>query len=62
MKQQLFECLNEHIGPAREEYGRLIADPAIVEAELQKGAMRAREVAVPYMDKIREAIGIRRLG
>ena len=62
MKQQLFEYLNEHIGPAREEYGRLIADPAIVEAELQKGATRAREVAVPNMDKIREAIGIRRLG
>ena len=62
MKQQLFEYLNEHIGPAREEYGRLIADPAIVEAELQKGAERARAVAVPYMDKIRAAIGIRRLG
>jgi tryptophanyl-tRNA synthetase len=61
MKQQLFEYLNEHIGPAREEYERLIADPAIVEAELQKGAARAREVAAPFMDQIRKAIGIRRL-
>ncbi|NQV85640.1 MAG: tryptophan--tRNA ligase [Woeseiaceae bacterium] len=62
MKQQLFEYINDHVAPARQEYGRLIADPSLVEAELQKGAARAREVATPYMDQIRRAIGIRRLG
>ncbi|MCH9694437.1 MAG: tryptophan--tRNA ligase [Gammaproteobacteria bacterium] len=62
MKQKLFEYINDHIAPARQEYERLIADPAIVEAELQKGAARAREVSAPYMDKIRSAIGIRKLG
>jgi tryptophanyl-tRNA synthetase len=62
MKQKLFEYINDHIKPARDEYERLIADPAIVEAELRKGADRAREVAVPYMAEIREAIGIRKLG
>jgi len=62
MKQQLFEYINDHIGPAREEYDRLVADPAVVEAELQRGAERAREVAVPYLDKIRGAVGIRKLG
>jgi len=62
MKQQLFEYINDHVGPARQEYERLIADPSIVEAELQKGAARAREVSVPYMDQIRRAIGIRKLG
>lgn len=62
MKQKLFEYINDHIKPAREEYERLIADPAIVETELRKGADRAREVAVPYMADIREAIGIRKLG
>jgi tryptophanyl-tRNA synthetase len=62
MKQMLFEYVNEHIKPARDEYDRLIADPAVVEAELQKGAERAREFAVPYMAQIRDAIGIRRLG
>ena len=62
MKQLLFEYINEHIKPARDEYDRLIADPAVVEAELQKGAERAREVAAPYMAQIRDAIGIRRLG
>ncbi len=62
MKQRLFEYINEHIRPARDEYERLIADPAVVEAELKKGADRAREIAVPYMAEIREAIGIRKLG
>ena len=62
MKQKLFEYINEHIKPARDEYERLIADPASVEAELEKGAERAREIAVPYMAQIRDAIGIRKLG
>ncbi|MGI9249169.1 MAG: tryptophan--tRNA ligase, partial [Woeseiaceae bacterium] len=62
MKQKLFEYINDHIKPARDEYERLIADPAIVEAELKKGANRAREVSVPYIGEIREAIGIRKLG
>ncbi len=62
MKQVLFEYINDHIGPAREEYERLIANPADVEAELLKGATRAREVAVPYIEQIRHAIGIRKLG
>jgi tryptophanyl-tRNA synthetase len=62
MKQKLFEYVNDQIGPAREEYDRLLADPAIVEAELLKGAERARERAVPYLAEIRRAIGIRKLG
>jgi len=62
MKQLLFEYINDHIKPAREEYDRLIADPGIVEAELQKGADRARELATPYLAEIRHAIGIRKLG
>jgi tryptophanyl-tRNA synthetase len=62
MKQILFEYINEHIKPARDEYERLVADPAIVEAELKKGAAKAREISVPYLAEIRDAIGIRRLG
>ena len=62
MKQQLFEYINDHIKPAREEYDRLVADPAVVEAELKKGAERARELSAPYLAQIRDAIGIRKLG
>ena len=62
MKQKLFEYINDHIKPAREEYERLIADPAIVEAELVKGAEKARAISAPYMAQIRAAVGIRKLG
>ena len=62
MKQVLFEYVNEHIKPAREEYRRLLDDPAVVEQELQKGATRARELSVPFLGEIRHAVGIRRLG
>ena len=62
MKQVLFEYINEHIKPAREEYQRLIDDPAIVEKELLKGAAKAREISVPYLAEIRHAVGIRKLG
>ncbi len=62
MKQELFEYINEHLKPARDEYKRLIADPAIVEQELKKGAEKARAISVPYLAEIRHAIGIRPLG
>ncbi len=62
MKQLLFEYLNDHIKPMREEYERLLADPAIVEQELRRGAERAREISMPYIAEIRHAIGIRKLG
>lgn len=62
MKQTLFEYINSHIAPARDEYERLIANPGDVEAALRRGAERAREVATPYLAEIRNAIGIRPLG
>jgi tryptophanyl-tRNA synthetase len=62
MKQRLYEYINEHIKPAREEYQRLMDDPAEIEAQLKKGADKARALAAPYMAQIRAAVGIRRLG
>jgi len=62
MKQLLFEYLNDHLQPARAEYDRLINDPGAVEEALVAGAERAREISVPYLDEIRAAVGIRKLG
>jgi len=62
MKQVLFETINDHIKPARDEYERLVANPGDVERELRRGAERAREIAAPFLAKIRAAIGIRGLG
>jgi tryptophanyl-tRNA synthetase len=62
LKQELFEYLNAHLSAARAEYDRLLADPDHIENILGKGAVRAREIAVPFIAKIRDAVGIRRLG
>ena len=61
MKNILFECINDQLKPAREEYQKLIDDPAQIEVQLKKGADRAREISVPYIQEIRNAIGIRKL-
>jgi len=62
MKQVLFEYINDHIRPAREEYNRLVSDPLFVERELVRGAEKAREKSIPFLNEIRHAIGIRKLG
>ncbi|MEM9058678.1 MAG: tryptophan--tRNA ligase [Pseudomonadota bacterium] len=62
MKQLLFEYIDEQLAGPREEYNRMIADPAFVEAELKKGAVQARELSAPFLAHLRDAIGIRRLG
>ena len=62
MKQFLFEYLNAHFQEARQRYEELIQHPAEIEAKLKQGAAKAREVAVPFMREIREAVGIAPLG
>ncbi len=61
-KQQCFELINAEISSARQAYEALIAEPSKVELCLQKGAVRAREVAAPLMQQLRQAVGIRPLG
>ncbi|MDH4022453.1 MAG: tryptophan--tRNA ligase [Gammaproteobacteria bacterium] len=62
LKQELFACLDAHLAGPREEYERLMADPGHVERVLKSGALRARELAAPFLGKIRHAVGIRPLG
>ncbi len=60
-KRELFELINGHLAEARVRYEDLIANPAAIEAELQTGAQRARQVATPLIAQLREAVGISRL-
>lgn len=59
-KRLTFEYLNEHLAPKREIYNELINDPAMIDAELAKGAVKAREQAAKFLDDIRTKVGIRR--
>lgn len=60
-KKRLFALIDEEIAPARDRYEILMANPAEIEAELEKGAVKARAVAKPLLEKLRHAVGIRRL-
>ena len=57
-KKQLFELLNEELGEAREHYHQLLADPEQIESILQKGGVKARASAEPFIQQLREAVGI----
>ena len=61
MKNELYECLDALLAPGRAEYERLLANPGDVEAELQRGAARARAISEPLMQDIRSAVGLRPL-
>lgn len=58
-KKRLFELVNEEVKGARERYEQLLAEPAYIEEELQKGAEKARRVSTTCLDKVRRAVGIR---
>ncbi len=60
-KKELGELLESILAAPREEYDRLMADPAAIEQELQQGAERARAQASALLTKVRHAVGIRPL-
>jgi tryptophanyl-tRNA synthetase len=57
-KQAVAEGLVEMLGPVRERYTDLRADPDGLEATLAAGAERARAIATDTMGQVREAMGI----
>lgn len=62
MKQELFEYVNGILEKPREEYRKLVQNPGDINDILNKGALKAREFSAPFLDKIRQAVGIQPLG
>ena len=60
-KQRVFERLDLELTPLRERYEALIANPAAIEAHLLEGARKARALAIPFMARLRQAVGLRAL-
>jgi tryptophanyl-tRNA synthetase len=61
-KQETFELINDELSPSRERYEALMAEPDRIEQTLVEGARKARDWATPFLARIRDATGIRRLG
>lgn len=57
-KLELLAAAEAHFGPMRARYDALMADPAALEAILQRGAAKARLVAGPVLDRVRSAVGL----
>ncbi len=60
-KQELFELINKDLAEPREKYNQLIAEPKKIESLLKEGAQKAREISLPFMKEIREAVGLKTL-
>jgi tryptophanyl-tRNA synthetase len=60
-KQLVFERLDQEIAPMRARDESLMADPAQIEKILRVGGERARALATPFTQQLREAVGLRSL-
>ncbi len=60
-KKQLFALVDAELCEAREKYNQLLANPAHIEEILQQGAQKARRYSQPFLQQLREAVGVRAL-
>jgi len=60
-KQLVFERIDREIAPMREAYLALMNNPAKIETLLLAGAAKARQIATPFMGRLRQAVGLRDL-
>ncbi|HET9157522.1 MAG TPA: tryptophan--tRNA ligase, partial [Myxococcaceae bacterium] len=59
-KKTLLAAYHATFGEARARYQALQKDPGSVDAILRAGAERARAVAAPFIERVRQAVGIER--
>lgn len=57
-KKQLFELVNGELADAREKYDAFMEDPDGVELLLKQGAVKAKEYSLPFIERLRKAVGI----
>jgi tryptophanyl-tRNA synthetase len=57
-KDEIAERVVEYLRPFRERREQALADPAELERILEHGAERARAIAVPNMERAKEAMGL----
>lgn len=58
VKNYLFESLMNYFALARDRYDELKSNPKMVKEILEKGAMRAREVASKTMEEVGDVVGL----
>lgn len=56
-KQELFELIVEKFATERAKFNEYISNPEMIEAELKKGAEKARKVSTEVLAKVRKSLG-----
>jgi tryptophanyl-tRNA synthetase len=57
-KQTVADAVVDYLAPVRERYNELRPDEAALEEILEKGAEKARAIAVPILAEVRQAMGV----
>ncbi|MFL6679314.1 MAG: tryptophan--tRNA ligase, partial [Burkholderiaceae bacterium] len=58
-KKRLHDAIDREIGPMRAKYEQYMARPELIEEQLLIGARKARAIAGPFLQQLREAVGLR---
>lgn len=61
VKQAIFDKFMEKFGPARARREELVRHPEYVEEILKRGAEQARQISLPLVKQVRDAMGIRNI-
>ncbi len=59
-KKRLHDVIEREIAPMRARYEAFMAHPELIEEQLLIGAAKARAIAAPFLQALREAVGLRR--
>lgn len=57
-KEALFQVMNRELSPLRDRYNQILSDLPALDAVLEQGALRAREIARRTIARLRKATGI----
>lgn len=60
-KKVLCDRIEQELEPMRDHYESLMAHPGRIEEVLQEGARKARTIATPFIQELRQAVGLRAL-
>jgi tryptophanyl-tRNA synthetase len=60
-KKRLCQRIEQEMGPLRAHYEDLMSHPDRIEDILQEGARKARAIATPFIQELRQAVGLRSL-
>ena len=60
-KQRLCDRVEQELAPMRDRYADLMSHPDRIEDILHEGAKKARAIASPFIQRLREAVGLRSL-